>query len=267
MNMLRLAETSSARLLLLAFSLWLWGCAPTRDPIPPGTIPEPTKVTAQEERYGEQVARAIVQKYPRVRSAEAERYVERIVGRLGRAAGTSDWNVYVLEDDTFENAAATQGNNIFVWTGMLRKASSEAELATVIAHEMGHVLARHVIPTPDEQVNQILTGVSGSIAQRTLSESLGGAAGVAGSLVQQSLAGLIVNPESQRKELEADTIGLNILAEAGYNPEAAVSFWRRAAQEEPGSRLSEFLSTHPTSERRLEVLQDQLPEARARYRG
>jgi predicted Zn-dependent protease len=267
MNMFQLADIVPTRALLIVFSLWVWGCAPTREAIPPGTIPAPTEVSARERQYGEQVARAIVQKYPRVRSAETERSVERIVRRLGRAAGETDWNVYVLQDDSFENAAATQGNKIFVWTGMLRKARSEAELATVIAHEMGHVLARHVVPTPDEQVNQILTGVSGSIAQRTLSESLGGAAGVAGSLVQQSLAGVIVNPESQRKELEADTIGLTILAEAGYNPEAAVSFWRRAAQEEPGSRLSEFLSTHPTSERRLQVLQEQLPQARARYRG
>jgi hypothetical protein len=119
---------------------------------------------------------------------------------LGLPFTCEDWNdshaalnpnrlVPVLVDDGFVNAAATRGNYIFVWTGLLKKVQNEGELATVLAHEIGHVLAGHTTPTPEEETRQIMAQGLGIAAREVLA-----ARGYGGLLGQLARAATLEPP-------------------------------------------------------------------------
>ncbi|WKZ56215.1 MAG: M48 family metallopeptidase [Bdellovibrionota bacterium] len=187
-------------------------------------------------------------------------------------AGNNPWHVYVFEDASVKNAAATRGNFIFIWSGMFDVAKSDDELATVLAHEIGHVLAGHTQPTPEEAVSEMLAEIAGGVTGQVV-YSQGGyygmAADLAAVLVREGLKAMIVNPESQRKELEADHIGMFLMADAGYAPESAIDFWERV-QGNPEFGVADalgFFSSHPSSAERIAELRKLLPQAQARFRG
>lgn len=240
-------------------------CAPGRRPIPAGVIPDAPQVDSQDELYGKQVLQQLSRQFPISHDAYQNERVQKLVDRLTRY-GTSSrdyWKVYVLSDDSVKNAAATRGEYVFVWSGMLRAVPSDSELAAVVSHEIGHVLAGHTKATPGEEANQMISGTAGQAA----GSLLGGIEGqIAQTVLSQVLQGFLVNPESQRKEYEADQIGLFIMADAGYDPRSAIDFWTRASSDPNFTNSSlEFLSTHPSSENRLERLRALLPEAERRF--
>lgn len=246
-------------------------CGPSRPVIPPGEIPAATYLSQEDEQYGQQVLAELAQQYPLVRNDTEVNLARDVVMKLARAAGAEQepWHVYVLRGDNVVNAAATRGNHVFVWTGMLRAARSEAELATVLAHELGHVLAGHTQPTATEEASQIIAQVSGQIARVSVQGQYGALAGLAGVLVSQAVQALAVNPESQRQELEADHIGFFLMSDAGYDPRDALSIWERMANDPrtSGAGALQFLSTHPPTVERLDALRSLLPQAEARYRA
>jgi predicted Zn-dependent protease len=261
-----------SRFLTICLLLLTCSCASGRRAIPPGEIPQQTSgVTPEDEQYGHEVLNSMLDKYTIDNNDDRINRVRDIVDHLAEAAGATSnpWNVYVLVDDDFKNAAATRGNYIFVWTGILKTVQDDAELATVVSHEMGHVLANHTTPTPQEETSQILSSALGTGAREVVSAQggyYGALAGLAEALVVLSVNALIVNPEEQRKELEADQIGLFLMAQAGYDPEDAVEFWTRVAMDPDFSGFAlQFLSSHPSSEDRVELLRALLPEARQRY--
>lgn len=263
----------SCPLVLLLGIIWLsTGCSAGRTPIPAGEIPRAARLSPEDEKYGEQVYSSLRRQYRPLQQAPEVRRVRQLVDDITRAGGAGDspWRVYVFDDDSVVNAAATRGNYVFVWTGMLKTVSNDSELATVVSHEIGHVLAGHTSSTPGEEANDIMSQASGRVIQEILARqgSISPIAGVAGSVASEILKALIVNPESQRKELEADQIGLFLMADAGFDPTSATSFWRKAsADPRMGGVPLEFLSTHPSSEKRLEQLNRLLPSALARYRN
>jgi metalloendopeptidase OMA1, mitochondrial len=251
--------------------LTLLGCAPQRRRVPPGIVPQPRSASAEDERYGHEVLNALAEKFPLSRNDRIINRVRDITDRLtsGPQFSNVSWHVHVLEDNSFKNAAATRGNYIIVWTGIESLVRNDAELATVIAHEIGHVLAGHPLPDPSEETNKILSGVAGATTRGILQShgSIPGvAADLAGTLVQKAIEGLIVNPHLQDLELEADHIGLFLMAEAGYPPGSALDFWARASHDKDfNSGSPEFLSSHPSAETRLQALRTLLPEAQTRY--
>jgi hypothetical protein len=201
--------------------------------------------------------------------------VNSIVEQLTKAAraDSDPWHVYVFKDANFKNAAATRGNHVFIWTGMIDTTKNDDELAAVLAHEIGHVLARHTDPDPDEEMKKLLINL-GAIAAGIAAARVTGSPNwgeTVGDLTQtvtdQVAKGLLLNPYSRDRELEADQIGLFLMADAGYNPQAAIDFWSRA-QGDPsfGSSLT-FFSTHPPASERLDELRILLPEALARFDG
>lgn len=252
----------------VASIILLTSCSPTQKSVAPGEVPTARAVSAADQRYGYEVAQALSQQFPLNNNIRLNERVRVVVNRLSRAAGSSDpWKVYVYESSTFKNAAATRGNFVFVWTGLLKFMKSDDELATVLSHEMGHVLAGHTQSNPAEEARSIMSGVAGQIGRQVLGGSTGSlAAGLAGMAIEEGMKALIVNPELQRKEYEADQIGLFLMADAGFNPEAAVDFWARAARDPDlaGAGI-EVLSSHPSSSTRLERVKDLLPQAMARY--
>jgi predicted Zn-dependent protease len=192
------------------------------------------------------------------------------VARLAQAAGSpaGAWRVFLFAEDQVKNAAATRGNYIFIWSGLLRAVRGDDELATIVAHEMAHVLAQHVMPNPAEQISEAMASVGGAAASQVIAGGSGAAsmaAQLGGAIVEQGIRGFVINPESRRKEYEADQIGLFLMADAGFNPDAAVGFWERV-QSDPsfsGGPL-EFFSTHPSSTNRSAYLRSLLPAARQR---
>ena len=255
------------RAFLLTLTLFLAilisiGCASARKPVPPGVVPPLSTVRSEDEAYGLKVLSELARQYPLDRDDYKIARVRSIVDRLASAARAdhSPWNVYVFKARRVKNAAATRGNFIFVWSGMFSSVRNDDELATILAHEIGHVLARHTMADPSEEAGQIIAGGAGSITNGVIAAQGGTGYSILGqvgeAVIKAAIAALIVNPEQQRKELEADTIGFFLMADAGYDPRSAL---------ELGSNTLVFLSTHPSSKQRLENLQKLLPDAMDRF--
>lgn len=169
--------------------------------------------------------------------------------------GVTQWEVVVFRDDSI-NAFALPGGKIGVYTGLMRIADNQDKLAAVIGHEIAHVTARH----GNERVSQ------SSITQGGLSVLQGmGYETAAGALGAGATYGVIL-PFSRKHETEADIIGLDIVAKAGFNPQASVALWEgmKAAS---GDKPPEIMSTHPSDDRRIKDLQDRMPQALTFYQA
>jgi predicted Zn-dependent protease len=187
------------------------------------------------------------------------------VTRVGeRIAAVSDtpaynWEFVVFDDDETINAFALPGGKVGVYTGILEVAQTDAGLATVMAHEVGHVAARH----GGERVS---ADVLAQIGAMGLSVALGGSDPYLSSAIMQAYGiGVTVGgmlPFSRSQEAEADHIGLIYMAEAGYDPREAVAFWERMDAAVKGKpQPPEFLSTHPGYGTRINNLKNWLPQA------
>lgn len=259
---------------LLPF-LFLIACAPLHTPVPPGAIPAAKKLSVDDEQYGHQVLQALSERYQLDYNNPRTQDVQDIVDKLTHAAHADQdpWHVYILKDDSVKNAAATRGNHVFVWTGMLQSASSDAELATVLSHEISHILAGHTDPDPNEEVKQLLinigaiaAGVAVSAATRNPQWS-GDLGRLTSSATQELGNGFLLYPYSRERELQADQIGLFIMADAKFDPQAALDFWTKLPSDPDYREGPSFLSTHPAAADRLQALKALLPQAEARYRG
>jgi len=191
--------------------------------------------------------------------------VTRVGQRLAQAANRPDyrWEFVVFQDDRQANAFCLPGGKVGVFTGIFKYTQDDAGLATVMAHEAAHALARH---TGERMSQSMLTSMGG----------LGLALGLGGTnpyMAQAAMQGYglgtqvgVLLPYSRTQEYEADRIGLILMAKAGYDPAAALAFWERMKQHQQGRmRPPEFLSTHPSSEDRLRALAEFVPQARQYY--
>jgi predicted Zn-dependent protease len=194
------------------------------------------------------------QEMPVERDPTETRYLRCVATQLTSVVSGPDlpehWEVVVFRDDS-ANAFALPGGKIGVNTGMLNVARTPGELATVIAHEIGHVVANHTnerlsTTSLTEGALQILAGASGPEQQQLMS--------VLGLGAQ---VGLLL-PFNRTQESEADAIGLQIMARAGFDPRESVALWREM-QQASGGEPPEFLSTHPSSEARIQALEAELP--------
>jgi metalloendopeptidase OMA1, mitochondrial len=163
-----------------------------------------------------------------------------------------DWQINLINDDT-PNAFALPGGYIGVNTGLFTVAQNEAQLAAVLGHEVGHVVAHH----PAERISR----------QMMVETGLGVVGGVTPELVNiassAATLGLIL-PFSREQEAEADAIGLQYMARAGYDPREAVKLWQNFAAAGSGG-TPEFMSTHPAPGNRIANLEAQMPEALKLY--
>lgn len=171
-----------------------------------------------------------------------------------------EWEVVVF-DDAQVNAFALPGGKIGVYTGLLNVAVNQHQVAAVIGHEIGHVIAKHgnermsndaVIGFGQQAVGQVLA--ASQVAQ---SPQIMMALGVGlqfGSLKY-----------SRVHESEADEIGLTLMAKAGFKPSESVSLWQNMAAQSTGERQPEFMSTHPAPDTRIAELTSQLPSANKLY--
>jgi predicted Zn-dependent protease len=183
--------------------------------------------------------------------------VRRVGARIAKASGRTDfeWEFNVIVDDT-PNAFALPGGKVGVNTGLFKVAKNDDQLAAVMAHEVGHAIARHGAERISQQM-AVQLGLS------TLGLAGEGAAQYAELAAQAATLGVVL-PFSRTQEAEADHIGVLLMAKAGYDPRAAVALWENFAKL-GGDRQPEFLSTHPAPSSRIKNLQALMPEAMAIY--
>ncbi len=180
--------------------------------------------------------------------AAANARIRRVGDRIVQAAGLTDrrWE-YALFVSESPNAFVLPSGKIGVTTGLLALVRNDDQLATVLGHEVGHVVARHAAErySTSAATGLVLSGVRGAAGD------YGQAAGAIGGLGAQ--LGLLL-PFSRNHELEADRLGVDYLQRAGFRPSEAVALWRLMAAQRQGS-TPEFASTHPSDASRIAALE------------
>ena len=159
-----------------------------------------------------------------------------------------NWEVQVINDPKTVNAFCMAGGKMAIYSGMWETLkATDDEIANVMGHEIGHALANH---TQERMSIAYGTGIGTQIAAIAL-----GARDQAAALMQQAAVLAIALPNSREGETEADQIGIELAARAGYDPKAAVTLWEKMAKLGDG-RPPEFLSTHPSPENRAARLKE-----------
>ncbi len=264
--------------LIIALSFLVLVSACSRNNIKPGEIPNLPPVASQNDvgrSLGAVQNKAYKENTILVNSGASFDRVKRIMDRLAVAAGMDSYRypIFVAEnpDPRTANAFIYSGTTVVVYSALINKVRSDEELAAVLAHETGHMLGRH----HEDKTEEERAGVV-SIVGKVLGYTLGAIAAVGakdGGVMARRIAngtyqattivgqGAFVKSYSRDKEREADSIGLTLMAKAGYDPRAAVGFWRRANQVFGGGASIAFLSTHPSHEDRAQDLESQLDVA------
>jgi predicted Zn-dependent protease len=220
-----------------------------------------------EEAYQEALSEKGVKK---VTSGPDYDRVQRVADRIedaserlhAKAVRGFEWQWTVVNDDNMVNAWALPGGKSAVYTGMLRMAKSDDELAVVMGHEASHAIARHA----GERIssNMVIQGAlqGTSIALGDMSPAAQQATMAALGL--GSNVGVLL-PWSRMQESEADELGLLIAADAGYDPRTSIDLWTRMASQ--SGAPPEFLSTHPSENTRIKRLQKMMPKAMKLYQA
>ncbi len=252
--------------LLVATLIAVTGCA---------TVPDTERrqvllLSPQDEvRLGLEAFDQVRDELDLIESGPEKERVERIGERIVAAASNRlrdrgfdslEWEFHVVEDDQV-NAFVLPAGKIVFYTGLLDLAADDDEVAAVMGHEVAHVVARHA----GERISQnvlIQMGLGAAAVALSDPQSPRGQATMA-ALGLGAQVGVQL-PFSRIHEAEADEIGLFMMAEAGYDPRAAVSFWDRM-DEMAGDRPPTFLSTHPGPEQRRDKLESLMPRALAIY--
>lgn len=190
--------------------------------------------------------------------------VYRITGRLIAQAikvrpETRDWewSIKIIDDPETVNAWAMAGGKMALYTGLVQKVKpTDDELAQVLGHEIAHALAKHSA----EKMSVAMASTIGVVAVGAAADNKGLA--LSGAALAAALA--IQKPDSRSAETEADRIGIELAAKAGYNPNAAVTLWRKMAQV-GGKGPPQFLSTHPSPANREQTLAAFVPQMMPYY--
>jgi predicted Zn-dependent protease len=221
---------------------------------------------AQEAQMGFQAFSQLKQKKPYITSGQDADMVRRVGRRIAKVARVphAEWEFVLFKDDT-PNAFALPGGKVGINTGILEITKNEAGLATVMGHEVAHVVARHGAERASQSMGLQVLGV---IADAALAQNAPGARqGVMQAYGLGAEVGVLL-PYSRVHELEADELGMLYMARAGYDPNEAVAFWQRFGdynRKQGGGKPPEFLSTHPLDARRMAALKALLPRAEAEY--
>lgn len=193
-------------------------------------------------------------------TAMVNRVSSRIAATLGDEMPEADWE-YILFEDPSANAFAMPGGKIAVFTGLLEHVESDDELAAVIGHEIAHVLLKHA---NQRMSAELLRGVGGALAVAGTSNMEDeNRALVLAAYGLGTQVGIML-PYSRSHESQADRLGLIIAARSGYNPRAALDFWKKMDAASPRS-VPEWFSTHPGYDTRIETLTQAMPEALQYY--
>lgn len=165
---------------------------------------------------------------------------QRLVAQSVAARSAYKYDFHLLADPRTINAFALPGGQIFITAGLLRVLRSPGELAAVLGHEVGHVLARHSAEHLAKQ--QLTQGLVGAVAV--------GSGDMTTAQVAQQVGAMINMKYGRDDELESDALGIRLMSEAGYDPRAMLGVMQALAKASGPSRQPEMLATHPNPENR-----------------
>ncbi|HSO08076.1 MAG TPA: M48 family metallopeptidase [Pelomicrobium sp.] len=192
--------------------------------------------------------------------ARVERITERLVAQAIRyRPETAKWNweVNVINDPKTVNAWAMAGGKMAIYSGLIKQLNAtDDEIAQVMAHEIAHALSAHTAEKMSVAMASNLAVIGVGIATDSKGLAMTGAALAAAYAVQM--------PNSRQMESEADRIGIELAAKAGYDPRAAVTLWQKMGKL-GDNRPPEFLSTHPSPENRIAALEKLVPQMMPYY--
>jgi predicted Zn-dependent protease len=167
---------------------------------------------------------------------------------------------YVKSDEV--NAFCMPGGKIVVYEGIMPFATTDAELAAVVGHEVAHAVAKHA---NERMSQQMLAQYGGLIVEQAVGGSSASVQTIANTVYGLGAQYGVMLPYSRKHELEADHMGLIFMAMAGYDPHAAITFWTKMSQGQTAS-IPEIMSTHPSDANRIAELQKYLSDALKYYR-
>jgi predicted Zn-dependent protease len=197
-----------------------------------------------EENFGKQIHDELVNsgQISLYRNTRVTNYINDIGQKLAAQSTRPNINyVFSVVDDDSINAFATMGGRVYINTGLIETAANEAELASVIGHEIAHIAGKHAIEQMKSQARN-----QGILAAAGLDQS---------QIVQLGVAIALDFPHSRGDETEADNLGFDMLTKAGYAPEAMASFMTKLMNASGGGGRPTFLSTHPSTGDRVSRLQ------------
>lgn len=222
-----------------------------------------SSATAYTQMMGQLDKKKQIEPIDAARTRKVRDITNRLIAQAVRLRPESKdwkWDVKVIDDPKTVNAFCMAGGKMAMYTGLLEQVKpTDDEIAQVMGHEIGHALAEHT----REQMSIALTS---QIALSAAAIALGGREGADLGLTGASLAAVyaIQLPNSREAESEADRIGIEIAARAGYDPHAAVTLWEKMGKL-GGKAPPQFLSTHPSPENRREALQKLGPQMEPYY--
>lgn len=217
--------------------------------------------TKEEIALGLQAAPEMLQQHKGLLpNPQAQAHIDRVGNQLVAALNRSleetgnknpyPFEFHLLADKQVINAFALPGGQVFITAALYNRLTTEGQLAGVLGHEIGHVLARHGAQR---------------LAKQRLTQGLAGAAGVAGGDIQtarmaQAIGQLVHMKYGRDDELESDMWGVNLTAKAGYDPRSMIEVMKILEQASGGQSPPEFLSTHPKPANRVAYIQEVINE-------
>ncbi len=231
-------------------------------------ISEDTAIAQSAEAYSAMVKplaeKGKVNSDPKV-LARVETITSRIVAQAVKYRPESEnwnWSIRVIDDPETVNAWCMAGGRMAIYTGLIEKLNAtDDEIAQVMGHEISHALLAHTA----ERMSRALAMQLGIIGVAATQSS-----DTQGSMVVQgvSLAAVVALelPNSRTAESEADVVGIELAAKAGYDPRAAETLWKKMAEQSgSGESRFDFLSTHPAPVKRMETLRELAPKMMVYY--
>lgn len=203
----------------------------------------------QEVQIGKQINQQLVSQEVRLyRNPEINRYIDEIGQRLEQQSKRSNipYTFQVVDEDSI-NAFATMGGFVYIHKGLIAAADNEAQLASVMSHEIGHIAGRHAL---------------GQMRQAAVARGLATAAGLnRNTIVNIGVELALQRPNSRKDEFQADQLGLETMKQAGYAPSGIVEFMKKLLKK--GGSVPSFLNTHPATSDRIDALNQAINPAQA----
>lgn len=170
------------------------------------------------------------------------------------------WEFHLVKSNDV-NAFCMPGGKIVVYEGLMKLVSNDDELAVVLGHEVAHAVAKH----SNERISQqMLAQYGAQVLGGVLADKSAAVQQVAGQVYGLGAQYGVMLPFSRKHESEADKMGLVLMSIAGYNPDYAVSFWKKMSQS-GGQKVPEFMSTHPSDQTRIAAIEKELPTIKQQY--
>lgn len=216
--------------------------------------------TSSEVEMGESVHESIIRQYRLSKNLTQIERVRRVGERVTKVSDRQDYeyHFYVLQDDEM-NAFTTPGGNVYIYTGLLEKLESDDQIASVLAHEVGHCAARHTVKKFQAALGYDLvsTIVLGSIGEGTARQIT--------ELSSNAVMSIIFSAYGRQDEYQADQLGIKYMYRACFNPRAAVETFNILEAGSKGPDVPLILRSHPFIHDRIHMVEEEIKSLEQKY--